>query len=228
MKKLLHTLIFFILFLMFNPTNLFYLFNETNQINETNETNRSNQFNPTNRFNQSNQSNQLNLIDLMDSINSISSAWSKDSKTQRDVAPGTVPENYVIGKGDVLNVFVWRNEQLSSEVVVRPDGKISLPLLQDLQAEGLTALQLKEEITRKFSEDLNNPRVTVIVNEINSYKVSVLGKVTSPGVYPISGDTTLVEAISMAGGFTEWANKRKITVITHQGDEKEKTIPDTA
>ncbi len=106
--------------------------------------------------------------------------------------------------------------------MVRPDGKISLPLLQDLQAEGLTVLELQKEITRRYREHITNPRVTVIVNQINSYKVSVLGKVASPGVYPITGDTTFVEAISMAGGFTEWANRRKITVITHQEGKKKK------
>jgi polysaccharide export outer membrane protein len=95
-------------------------------------------------------------------------------------------------------------------------------LIQDVQAEGLRVLQLKDQITRRFSEYLENPRVTVIVKEINSYKVSVLGRVVKPGVYPITGNTTVVEAISMAGGFTEWANKRKITVITNEGAKKKK------
>ena len=97
-------------------------------------------------------------------------------------------------------------------------------MIQDVQAEGLTVLWLKNEITRRFSEYLEHPRVTVIVNQINSYRVSVLGRVVRPGVYPITGKTTLVEAISMAGGFTEWANKRKITVITTEGGEKTKII----
>ncbi|NIO19224.1 MAG: sugar ABC transporter substrate-binding protein, partial [Candidatus Aenigmarchaeota archaeon] len=92
----------------------------------------------------------LNLIQLVNFANSIVCA--QEPQNQPRVDPVDAPKNYIIGKGDVLRVFVWRNEQLSSEVVVRPDGKISLPLLQDLQAEGLTVLQLKEEITRKFSE----------------------------------------------------------------------------
>jgi polysaccharide export outer membrane protein len=97
-------------------------------------------------------------------------------------------------------------------------------LIQDVQAEGLTVLWLKEEITRRFGEYLENPRVTVIVKQIGSYRVSVLGRVVKPGVYPITGKTTLVEAISMAGGFTEWANKRKITVITTEGTEETKVV----
>jgi polysaccharide export outer membrane protein len=186
--------------------------------------------------------NPMNTINPTNSINLINSVWAQSSKeqpspSQIDPAPDTptitqhpsqilsleIPTDYVIGKGDVLRVFVWRNEQLSNQVIVRPDGKISLPLLQDLQAAGLTVLQLQKEIMRGFSEYLERPKVTVIVNEINSYKVSVLGEVMKPGVYPVTGATTLVEAISMAGGFAEWANKRKITVITHQ-DGKKKTI----
>jgi polysaccharide export outer membrane protein len=115
-----------------------------------------------------------------------------------------------------LEVFVWRNEQLSRQVTVRPDGKISLPLIQDLQVQGLTVLQLRDQITRILKQYVQNPTVTVIVTQINSYKISVLGKVVQPGVYPITTRTTLLEAISMAGGFTEWANQGKITVITTQ------------
>jgi len=148
--------------------------------------------------------------------------WAQEPKRQPSTGPIQIHESYVIGQGDLLEVFVWRNEQLSREVVVRPDGKISLPLIQDIQAEGLRVLQLKEQITRRLSEYLENPRVTVIVKEINSYKVSVLGRVVRPGVYPITGNTTLVEAISLAGGFTEWANKRKITVIRDEGGRKQK------
>jgi polysaccharide export outer membrane protein len=189
-----------------------------------------------------NKCNPIGPISSMHPINSLSSsAWAQESSKEpapglgypahHDMTTSTDPSqihpvdvsgDYVIGKGDVLRVFIWRNEQLQGQVVVRPDGKISLPLLQDLQAEGLTGLELQKEITRRFSEHLTNPRVTVIVNQINSYKVSVLGKVASPGVYPITGDTTFVEAISMAGGFTEWANRRKITVITHQEGKKKK------
>ena len=150
-----------------------------------------------------------------------------DTDKEGKVSNGTLhivhlTEDYIIGQGDVLEVFVWRNEKLSRQVAVRPDGKISLPLIQDLQAAGFTAIQLKNQITRKLSEYIDNPRVSVIVGEIRSYRVSVLGRVRNPGVYPITGKTTLVEAISLAGGFSEWANKRKITVVTHQGKNKKK------
>lgn len=208
-------------------TILVFLLNPIHFINQTNQTNQTNEINETNQINQINGINQ--------------NAWAQSSKKQpatgpvkpaRDdvtvsnhpsqIFPLDIPENYVIGQGDVLEVFVWRNEQLSRQVVVRPDGKISLPLIQDIQAEGFAVLQLKDQITARFAKYLEHPKVTVIVNQITSYKVSVLGRVTRPGVYPITGKTTLVEAISMAGGFTEWANKRKITVIRSQDGQKKK------
>ena len=168
----------------------------------------------------------FNLAYIIDSSNSINpinqAAWAQSPKKRPGTRSVETPENYVIGLGDMLEIFVWRNEQLSRDVIVRPDGKISLPLIQDIQAEGLTVLQLRDEITRRFDKHVNVPKVTIIVSQINSYKVNVLGRVMRPGVYPITGNTTLLEAISMAGGFSEWANKRKITVITHQGGKEKK------
>jgi polysaccharide export outer membrane protein len=224
MKKHLQTTILTALLLILNP----YPFMSPLGIIE--ESSKINKFNP------------ISLLSSMHPITSITlSAWAQEFSQEpapglgspvhqgmiptadpSQIHPVDVSGDYVVGKGDVLRVFVWRNEQLQDQVVVRPDGKISLPLLQDLQAEGLTVLELQKEITLRFGEHLTNPRVTVIVNQINSYKVSVLGKVASPGVYPINGDTTFIEAISMAGGFTEWANRRKITVITHQEGKKAK------
>ena len=165
-----------------------------------------------------------NPVSLIATSNSGNSAWAQASKEESGAPSAQVPKNYVIGLGDVLEVFVWRNEQLSRELVVRPDGKISLPLIQDIQAEGLTVLQLRDEITRMFDRHINNPRVTVLVRQINSYKVSVLGQVMRPDVYPITGSTTILEAISMAGGFTEWANEKKITIITHHGEKEDRII----
>ena len=184
----------------------------------------------------------LNSVHLIDSINFYpvkcssyltgainpinQTAWAQSSKNQSRTRSSETPRNYAIGLGDVLEIFVWRNQQLSREVAVRPDGKISLPLIQDIQAEGLTVLQLRDEITRRFDEHLDHPRVTIIVSQIKSYKVNVLGRVVRPGVYPITGNTTLLEAISMAGGFSIWANKREITVITHQGGEEKRITAD--
>ena len=154
-------------------------------------------------------------------------AWAEDFDWQAKDQQAHIlqpSQDYVIGKGDELEIVVWRNEQLSHQVIVRPDGRISLPLIQDIQAEGLSVLQLQNQITKRLNQHITNPKVSVIVAAINSYKVSVLGRVVNPGVYPITGNTTLAEAIALAGGFTEWANKRKITVVTHLGEKEKKLI----
>lgn len=183
-------------FLITIPAILFFIVNPLRLINVINQTTQIDQ---TNQF-----------------------VFAQDSKKQPSTDPIKIPESYIIGQGDVLEFFVWRNEHLSRQVTVRPDGKISLPLIQDFQAEGLTILQLKDRITRQFKQYVQNPTVTVIVRQINSYKISILGRVAKPGIYSLTTKTTLLEAISMAGGFTEWANKRKIIVIRNQVGQKKK------
>ncbi|MGP8154017.1 MAG: polysaccharide biosynthesis/export family protein [Smithella sp.] len=132
-------------------------------------------------------------------------------------------DKYVIGPEDVLDIFVWKEESLTKTVPVRIDGKISLPLLDDIQASGRTPLQLKEEITKKLRGFVDNPTVTVTVKEANSYRVFISGEVKQPGIVHIRSEVTLVNLIIMAGGFTEWANKRKILIITKENG-KEKRI----
>jgi polysaccharide export outer membrane protein len=132
-------------------------------------------------------------------------------------------DKYVIGPEDVLDIFVWKEESLTKTVPVRIDGKISLPLLDDIQAAGLTPLQLKDELTKKLSGFVDNPTVTVTVREANSYRVFISGEVKQPGIVRIRSEVTLVNLIIMVGGFTEWANKRKILIITKENG-KEKRI----
>ena len=132
-------------------------------------------------------------------------------------------DKYVIGPEDVLDIFVWKEESLTKTVPVRIDGKISLPLLDDIQASGLTPLQLKEELTKKLSGFVDNPTVTVTVKEANSYRVFISGEVKQPGIVRIRSEVTLVNLIIMVGGFTEWANKRKILILTKENG-KEKRI----
>jgi polysaccharide export outer membrane protein len=131
-----------------------------------------------------------------------------------------LPSDYVIGPGDVLQVSVWKNDTLSRVVPVRPDGKISMPLLHDIQAEGLTAMQLRDKIGRSLAEFLPNPEVSVTLIEVRSLRVSVLGEVQKPGVLELRGRTTILEAIAMAGGFRDFASPSKITVI-RTGDNGE-------
>ena len=123
----------------------------------------------------------------------------------------------------MLHIFVWKEESLTKTVPVRVDGKISLPLLDDIQASGLTPLQLKEELTNKLKGFVDNPTITITVVEANSYRVYISGEVKQPGIVRIRSEITLVKLIIMVGGFTEWANKRKILIITKE-DGKEKRI----
>ncbi len=130
---------------------------------------------------------------------------------------------YMIGAEDVLYIHVWKEETITRTVTVRMDGKISMPLIDDIQAAGKTPLQLKEEITQKLKEFIDNPTASVIVMEANSFKVYVSGQVKTPGVYRLRSETSIAQIISMAGGLTEWANPKKISVIRKE-DGKEKRI----
>lgn len=118
--------------------------------------------------------------------------------------------SYVIGSQDVLNITVWKEAELTRTVPVRPDGKISLPLLNDVQAAGLTPTQLAESITTSLRKFVTDPQVTVIVTEINSQRVYIMGEVLHAGAYPLLPDMTVLQALSSAGGFTQFANLRKI------------------
>jgi polysaccharide export outer membrane protein len=122
-------------------------------------------------------------------------------------------EDYVIGIPDVLRIVVWRNQELSVEVPVRSDGKISVPLVDDVQAEGLTAEELKEVLTEALSEYVTAPDVTVIVQEINSHTVTVVGAVARSGQLPLVRQTRVLEAIATMGGFTIWAKKDHVKII---------------
>jgi polysaccharide export outer membrane protein len=133
-----------------------------------------------------------------------------------------VSESYVIGPEDVLYIHVWKEEAFSKTVPVRMDGKISLPLIDDVQAAGYTARQLKEVLTTKLKEFVENPNVSVTVVEANSYKVFISGQVRSPGVYRLRSETSLLQFIPMVGGFTDWANQKKILIIRNEGGQEKR------
>lgn len=140
-------------------------------------------------------------------------------KVQGAIAADSDP--YIIGPEDLLSIYVWKEEPFTKTLPVRIDGKISLPLLDDIQAAGLTPLQLKEILVKKLKDFIDNPAVTVTVMEANSFKAYVSGEVRTPGVYRLHKGLTLVKLIIMAGGFTEWANQKKILIITKEkGAEK--------
>jgi polysaccharide biosynthesis/export protein len=147
---------------------------------------------------------------------------------QQPVPPkmaSAAPSDYVIGPEDVLQVSVWKNETLSRVVPVRPDGKISMPLLHDVQAAGLTAMQLRDKISRALGEFMPNPEVSVIVTDVRSFRVSVMGEVQRPGVLLLKSSTTVLEAIAMAGGFRDFASPSKIVVVRKDAAGQTQKIP---
>jgi polysaccharide export outer membrane protein len=125
---------------------------------------------------------------------------------------------YVVGVEDVLQISVWRNEELSVVVPVRSDGKISVPLVDDVQAEGLEAMEIKEVLTRELSEFITAPDVTVVVLEMNSRYVNVIGAVPRSGQIPLVKDLRVLEAIATMGGFALFANTGDIRIVRRQPD----------
>jgi polysaccharide biosynthesis/export protein len=134
-------------------------------------------------------------------------------------ASGTVPTGvvlptgYVIGPEDVLSIVFWRDKELSADVVVRPDGKISVPLLNDVQAAGYTPEQLRGQVEKAAKKYIEDPSATVIVKAINSRKVHILGNVGKAGTYPLAGDMTVLQCIALAGGLQEYADAKNITIM---------------
>lgn len=123
------------------------------------------------------------------------------------------PNKYSIGPEDVLYVLVWREPDFSGMKAVRPDGKITMPLIGDVQASGLTPAQLTKDLTEKLSTYVNRPDVTITVQEVRSKKYYVDGEVNKPGEYPLVGEVKVLEALSKAGGFKEFADKKHVKIL---------------
>jgi polysaccharide export outer membrane protein len=130
--------------------------------------------------------------------------------------------NYVIGPQDMLDISVWKEAELTRTIPVRPDGKISMPLLNDVRAAGLTPNQLAAQITTSLKRFVTDPQVTVIVTQINSQRVYILGEVTRTGAYPLLPGMTLLQALSSAGGFTQFANRKKIYMFRTENGKQNK------
>src|ERR1700735_5513671 len=132
----------------------------------------------------------------------------------------TVDPNYVIGGQDVLDISVWKEPDVSRTVPVRPDGKISLPLLGDVQATGLPPLQLAAQITSGLNKYMTSPQVTITVSQINSRRIYLLGEVARAGAYPLLPEMTFLQALSNAGGFTAFANSKKIYLLRQENGKQ--------
>ena len=133
------------------------------------------------------------------------------------VPAAVVPPDYVIGPEDVLSIIYWRDKDMTGDVAVRPDGKISLPLLNDVQAAGLTPTELRDRLLEVSAQYFEDPSVTVGVKQMNSRKVFITGEVSKPGPYPLGGPTTVLQLISTAGGLRDYADKKKILIVRNEG-----------
>jgi polysaccharide biosynthesis/export protein len=144
----------------------------------------------------------------------------KQPMGQTEEAPSNAPNSraYIIGEDDVLSINVWNEKDLTRTVPVRTDGKISLPLVGEMQAAGQTPFQLEQEITATLRNFITSPTVAVIVEKINSKKFNILGEVAKPGSYSTALAGTIVDAIALAGGFRDFANKRDIYVLRQAVD----------
>jgi len=151
----------------------------------------------------------------------LTSAASAQAPAKPAAAPaprqGPALEAYTIGPEDVLAISVWKNEAMSRIVPVRPDGMISLPLLDDIQAAGLTPMQLRDVLAKRIVEYIPNPEISVIVNEVRSFKVSVMGEVARPSRYELHSWTTVLDVLAQAGGFNQFAARARIVILRPSG-----------
>lgn len=145
----------------------------------------------------------------------------KQAQKERAAVPTNDPE-YLIGIEDILEISVWRNAELSKTVIVRPDGMVSLPLIGDLRAAGLTPSQLRSSIIDRLKEYQETVVASVIVQEVKSYRLFILGEVINPGTYLMMRKTTVLQAIALAGGFSQFASKNKIIVVREKPDRNAK------
>jgi polysaccharide export outer membrane protein len=140
----------------------------------------------------------------------------------KEKSPAASKGNYIIGPEDILEVSVWENRDLSVVSIVRPDGMISMPLLGDIPANERTPYQLQTEIEERLKEYKQDPQVSVMVREPNSYVFYVMGEVMHPGKYPLKSNTTLLQALAVAGGFTQWADRSELVILRKNSGKKGK------
>jgi polysaccharide export outer membrane protein len=168
---------------------------------------------------------QANTVAKSNLAGKSSSPTNDRSKDVRETPVSVVSEDFIIGTGDVLAVDVWKETEVSRVVPVRPDGKISLPLVGQIQAAGHTPKQLEGEIAAKLKDYVSEPDVTVIVQEIKSQKFNVLGMVMKPGSYVLANPTTVLDGIALAGGFRDFAKRKDVYVLRTAADGSQQRLP---
>ena len=149
---------------------------------------------------------------------SLQTSYQNPGATQQPAQTAAVPADYVIGPEDVLSIVFWRDKDMSADVVVRPDGKVSLPLINEIQAAGQTPEQLRGQLEKAAAKYVSEPNVTVVVKEIHSRNVFITGQVTKPGTYPLTAGMTVMQLIAIASGLLEYADAKNVVVMrTEQG-----------
>jgi polysaccharide export outer membrane protein len=148
-----------------------------------------------------------------------------NNKSVNNPRPKVDDDSFQIGADDVLAINVWKEPEISRSVPVRSDGKVSLPLVGEVQASGQTPKQLEAEISKKLAGYISEPEVTVIVQQIKSQRFNILGQVARPGTYPLSNPTTVLDAIALAGGFRDFAKQKSIYVLRQSADGTSSRIP---
>jgi polysaccharide export outer membrane protein len=161
------------------------------------------------------------LVSLIIAPANLSAAEKKTADAKQTGSAKASPKDYKIGAGDILEITIWKEPDLSrEEVLVRTDGKISFPLLNDVQAAGLTPLEMKKNMEVGLKEFISNPFVTVSVRSPESQRIYILGEVLNTGEYPLTKNLTVLQAFALAGGFTEWASKKEIILMRKVGGKE--------
>jgi polysaccharide biosynthesis/export protein len=167
----------------------------------------------------------VSVIDVAAQANDQGAARADSPSSVTSSPTGSSADDFVIGSEDMLAVNVWKEPEVSRGVQVRPDGKISLPLVGELQAAGQTPRQLEKEIASKLKSYISEPEVTVIVQEIKSKRFNILGMIVRPGSYPLASSATVLDAIALAGGFRDFAKQKSIYVLRHNPQGGESRLP---
>ncbi|HJZ74837.1 MAG TPA: polysaccharide biosynthesis/export family protein [Vicinamibacterales bacterium] len=162
----------------------------------------------------------VTLLPISVSAQSLHSISRENSSATAPAASVNLPKDYVIGVEDILNVVFWSDKELSAEVVVRPDGKISLPMLNDVPAAGMTPEQLAAAVQKAATKFVRDPGATVIVKQIHSRKVYVVGEVAKPGAIQLGDEMNVLQAIAEAGGFLEHANKGAVVIVRNENGQE--------
>lgn len=155
----------------------------------------------------------INLLLIFISFICVSLADAQQNTNEQEVASVENQEHYKIGANDLLNIFVWKEPELTQDVIVMPDGRITFPMIGEIMAKGRSAIEIKNIMTEKLQDYISGPEVTVLVRQSNSRRIYIIGKVNGSGPYILEADMTVLQALSVAGGFTEWADTKYVMIV---------------